>query len=138
MNTNAHSPTDEDWTWLEQAVGGRPTTPTPTTAQPPPPEEPPPERLRVRTADEILAEDGVVAQPAAVPSPKDIPSRKPTSAAGVVYADEHPATPASEPTAPSTSDSAVVAELKGIRRELEAMNAYLATMINKLPAKRGA
>jgi hypothetical protein len=137
MNTNVPSPTDEDWSWLEQAVGGRPAT-TPTTAPPPKPAQPPASEeppLRVMTADEIMqeADEQQEARKSSVSETRG----KHAAPEGVVYADMLPSKPAPKPTIPSTSNSPELVELlRGIYAELKAIGAMLPVAINKMPSRK--
>jgi hypothetical protein len=135
MNTTT-TMTDADWDLLEQAVGRQPTRTTPKAA--PTPEEPPPELLRVRTADEILAEDNAQAKARKATVPTKNGNHTSAADTGIVYADQHAPKPAPEPTtAPATSDSAVLVELRAIREELRSLCALVATGVNKMPSRGG-
>jgi hypothetical protein len=132
MNTS--SMTEADWAAvLDAAV-------SPCTAE----QSAPPPPLKLKTADEIVAEEqrradvhhssmafgGAATVPYASSTPAQTTSV--TTARGVVFANQVLPT---APTAPS--DSAVLMELRAIREELRAMSAMLAVAINnKLLARR--
>jgi len=133
MNTSSMTEAD----WAAELDSAYPTETAPKPAQPPQSEEP---ALRVRTADEILAEDNAQAKARKATVPTKNGNHTSAADTGVVYADDHAGTPAPEPTTPSTSTSPtspeVVELLRRILAELRSLCALVATGVNKLPSRK--
>jgi hypothetical protein len=119
--------TEADWTAILEAA----VSPTPVGATEP--------QLRVKTADEIVAEacGDVPSSSAAASLPRATTTAdKSRPAEKSVVFSEVPSTPVPQPMAASTSDSAELIELRAIRHELEMLNAAVATAINKMPTRK--